>query len=129
MQKFCSSYAVLADFNGTYLCLRKCTLKFTCRDFCLNDGDYYSAGASESEPITGVLPGPRFGVMNFSSAPLKPGYEISTDSASCTMVSPSAKSPAMARPWRCDDHQNWRRDLRATARARGSRARRRAQSL
>ena len=33
----------------------------------------HSAGASESEPITGVLPGPRFGVMIFSSASLKPG--------------------------------------------------------
>src|SRR5215469_6196950 len=34
---------------------------------------YQSVGAIESEPITGVLPGPRFGVMNFSSASLKPG--------------------------------------------------------
>ena len=35
--------------------------------------DYSSTGAIESDPITGVLPGPRFVVMNCSSAFLKPG--------------------------------------------------------
>ena len=35
--------------------------------------DYSSTGAIERDPITGVLPGPRFVVMNCSSAFLKPG--------------------------------------------------------
>src|SRR4030095_13044132 len=45
-------------------------------DSAKDDGvpnDYWSTGASESDPITGVLPGPRFVVINCSSASLKPG--------------------------------------------------------
>src|SRR4051794_30145680 len=56
-----------------------------------------STFAGVSELMTGVVTRTRLALTNSSSVFSKPGYDSRTHSTSCTIVSPSANIPAMAK--------------------------------
>src|SRR5437667_8959687 len=101
------------DVMGGHGACASSSLEMALRQAAPND--YWSTGASERDPITGVLPGPRFVVMNCSSASLKRDRKFSRLLGSWRWVCRRGKVRERPMPMGCDWRRSWAPLPRVTA--------------